>query len=77
MLRPRSDAPVRRAAAPTASTQNTNPYREKYSPCQQKLQVLYFAAVLDRHADALLFMGLHAAAERFSNQAEELRAVSV
>jgi hypothetical protein len=33
--------------------------------------------LLDRHADALLFTGHHAAAERISNQAADLRAVAV
>jgi hypothetical protein len=33
--------------------------------------------LLDRHADALLFMGHHAAAERFSNQAADLRELSL
>ena len=73
----RRDAPDRRSfGARTPDDYKNTVEQEEYSPCKQNIQALHFAAGLDRHADALLFLGLHAAAERVSHRAAELRGVA-
>ena len=76
-MRPRSPDQRRPGALPETPVFSKTYQSEKYSPEQYYLQSLHRAMQLDRHADALLFMGRHAAAELVSFRAEALRAVSV
>lgn len=77
--RPRDQPEKKRPAAPAEATSHFSKASRpsKYSPNRSYIQLLNQAMLLDRHADALLFTGHHAAAERISNQAADLRAVAV